>query len=91
MFCSPAIEELFSARKCFDEICKSDDELAESYWKMINDFEHPTVFVSEEICLLWVSTYIALSFPHVRKDTGMIQCSYSRQEHKVSSICDWTV
>ncbi|CAB3997411.1 PREDICTED: uncharacterized protein LOC107342904 [Paramuricea clavata] len=48
-----ALGKLLSVKKCLDEMCSRDDELAVCRWKMIHDFEHPSVFVFEEMCLLW--------------------------------------
>ena len=41
------------AVKHLDKMCESE-ELAVCHWKMIQNFEVSTVFVSEEVCLLWV-------------------------------------
>ena len=55
IFYSTAVQELLSVRKRLNEICKTDNKLAECHWNMISDFEHPNVFVFQELCILWVS------------------------------------
>ena len=45
-----------------DKICACNDQLAECHWKMIADFEHPNVFIFEEVCHLWVSMFIFPTF-----------------------------
>jgi hypothetical protein len=58
MFYISALGKLLSVKKCLDEMCGRDNELAVCRWKMIHDFEHPSVFVFEEMCLLWVSALL---------------------------------
>lgn len=56
--CSSAYQDLLSVRKCLDDMSRSDTDLAVLHWKMIEDFGHPTAFVFEEICLLWVGSLL---------------------------------
>ena len=43
-----------------NKICACNDQVAEYHWKKITDFEHPAVFVFEEVCHLWVSVLFKL-------------------------------
>jgi hypothetical protein len=61
--CSLVLQEFSDAKKYFEKSYENN-ELALCHWKMIEAFEVPTVFVSEEICLLWVSAMLFL-FHHI--------------------------
>jgi hypothetical protein len=62
--CSLVLQEFSDAKKYFEKSYENN-ELAVCHWKMIEAFEVPTVFVSEEICLLWVSAmfFFCPSYP----------------------------
>ena len=53
-------DEYMKLKDKLNKIFACNDEVAECHWKMITDFEHPAVFVFEEVCHLWVSVLFKL-------------------------------